>query len=77
MSSGVLKRLSEQQVPPPPAALDREVNTRLNDQLLLAHVVDFVFRAMPYTFLEFGRALLALAFTTLTGQTPGPRRRRP
>jgi hypothetical protein len=76
MASGMLKRLSEQSVPPPPEAFDRELNTRLNDRLLVSQLVDFVFRALPYASFEFGRALVGLAVTTLTGRLPRDRRRR-
>lgn len=76
MASGILKQLSERAVPPPPEEFDRELNTRLNDRLLLAQLADFVCRAIPYTFLEFGRALVGSVLTAITGHAPGQRRRR-
>ena len=76
MVSGLLKRLSEKQVPPPPVTFESELNTRLNDRLLISQVLDFVCRAMPYTFMEFGKALIGLVVLTLTGRSPGDRRRR-
>ena len=76
MVSGLLKRLAQQRVPPPPETFERELNTRLNDRLLFTQLVDFVCRAMPTACFEFGRALVGLAIVTLTGRSPGDRPRR-
>jgi hypothetical protein len=78
MVTGLLKRLSQQQVPPPPSpeTFDSELNTRLNHRLLISLLVDLVGRAIPYTFLEFSRAAIGFAKLTLTGHWPGERRRR-
>lgn len=76
MASGLLKRLAEQQVPPPPDSFENELNNRLNDRLLFTQLVELVFGAMPSACLEFGRALVGLVVLTLTGNPPGDRRRR-
>jgi len=76
MVSGLLKRLAEQQVPPPPETFENELNTRLNDRLLFTQFVELACQALPFACLEFGRALVGLAVLTLTGKPLGDRRRR-
>lgn len=76
MVGGLLKRLAEQRVPPPPETFETELNTRLNDRLFFLQLLDLVCRAIPYTFLEFGRALVGFVVFTFTGRTPGDHRRR-
>ena len=76
MAGGLLKRLSEKRVPPTPETFDSELNRRLNDRLLFTQLLDLFCRAIPYTCLEFSRALVGFVILTFTGLAPGDRRRR-
>ncbi len=70
MPKNLLEQLSSQLPPPVPAEFDGRLRRRLNHRLLLAHLVDFVFRAVPYALLH----LLRAAWSLVAGVPAGPSR---
>ena len=55
-----LEKLALMQVPEPPAEFDRQLHQRLNQRLIVQHVTDLVFRAMPWAIFEMARAAVGL-----------------
>jgi hypothetical protein len=68
MPLDLFERLSELDVPPPPANLDRAIHQRVNRSLMAQHLVDFALRAIPLAIFELARAVLAAMLFTLKGR---------
>ena len=80
-TNNFLEQLAQLDVPPPPAAFDRELHQRVNKSLTTLHLIDFAMRAMPWAMLQFTKALLGAATFTLKGRfddgRPSSRHRHP
>ena len=64
------EQLADAPVPPPPEKFDRGVHERINAQLLVGQVADFLFRCLPFAMWHFGRGLLGAVLFTLSGKFP-------
>jgi hypothetical protein len=64
----IFDKLAELEVPPPPANFDTEVHERVNKSLVALHFADLLLRGLPWAMLHFGKAVVALIVTTLTGK---------
>ena len=73
MATDLLEQLAKAEIPPVPETLDRQVHQRLNDTLLVLHVLDFMVRAVPYALLHFSRAVVGLVGYSLTSKFELPR----
>jgi hypothetical protein len=67
MSNDLLEQLAAAEVPAPPADLDREVHRRVNHSLLLLHLAELFFRALPYAIAHLAAGLLGLLSYSFTG----------
>ena len=67
MPRSLLESLAEREVPPVPAELNEGVHDRLNQALLVAHLLDFVFCGIPWLLGHFVRALVYFVGMTLSG----------
>jgi len=67
MSIDLLEQLSATEVPAPPAELDREVHRRVNHSLLLLHLAELLFKALPYAMVHLAAGLLGLLSYSFTG----------
>ena len=70
MATDLLEQLSQSEVPPPPDEFDRQFHRRLNQSLLFRHFVELAFRAIPFAFGFFMRAVIGLLVFSLTGRFP-------
>ena len=69
MASDIFDELAETKVPPTPVdTLEQGFNDRLNNRLVIQHIVDFAFRCLPYTAWHMGRGMLATVFYTIAGR---------
>lgn len=55
MTIDLLEQLREAEVPEIPADMDQRIHERVNTSLTINHLVDFLCRALPATFLEFAK----------------------
>ncbi len=58
MEFDLFERLAEQDVPPVPSNLDRQVHDRVNVSLLGVHLMEFAFQVLPFAFLHFFQAVI-------------------
>ena len=68
MASNLFDRLADLEVPPPPAQFDQQLHERVNRSLVVGHVVNLVFDALPWALTHFARALVGAATYTLAGR---------
>ena len=68
MSRSLLESLADADVPPAPVELDRQVHHRLNQTLLIAQLLDFVFCGIPYVFGHLAWGIVHLCESTLSGR---------
>lgn len=67
MATNLLDQLTQTEVPPPPADIDRQVHRRLNQWLLVAQTADLVVRAFGYAAVHLISAIIGAVQLTLTG----------
>ena len=67
MTNDLLEQLAATAVPPPPAELDREVHHRVNRSLLLLHLAELFFKALPYAILHLAAGLLGVLNYSFAG----------
>jgi len=67
MATDLFDQLADLDVPPPPARFDQQLHERVNRSLVIGHLVDLFFGAVPLAIVHFGRALVATLLYTLTG----------
>lgn len=70
-----LEQLAELDVPPPPVQFDRSVHQRLNQALIFIHVIEFIFRVVPFSITRFARTFWAFLRFTLRGNFEAGRRK--
>lgn len=62
--------LGEQPVPERPAEFRHRVHDRLNRQLTVVHLVEFMVRVLPFAFFHLSQSLAGAVWFSLTGQYP-------
>ena len=77
MSFDLLEQLANEDVPPPPDSLKRDVHDRLNRALLFAHVIELLTQGLIYACGHLLRAGMGLVVYTLSGKFPVDRVDRP
>lgn len=78
MSQDLLSRLSETDVPPIPEEFDAEIHQRVNQRLVVSHVLDFAVEGLGYALLAWLEAVAATVGHMFSGQfQSSDRRRRP
>jgi hypothetical protein len=74
MASDILEQLAEAEVPPAPVdKLEQGFNERLNNRLVVQHLLDFVFRGLPFAAWHMTRGMLAVVYFTIAGRFIEPR----
>ena len=68
MAQSLLESLAEREVPPVPADLNRRVHERLNQALLVSHLIDLTWGGLPFVAVHFFRAVGHLLVVSLTGR---------
>jgi hypothetical protein len=74
MSTDFLDQLAHDEIPPVPVELGVEVHREVNRHLLAIQMLDFAARALPWAFLQFGRAVWAVVRFTVVGKFREPPR---
>ena len=74
MENHLLEQLGEVEVPPLPKDFDRQVHSRLNSRLLVAHLADLALRGLPTAVMHFAWAWVGLVRFSLTGRFETARR---
>jgi hypothetical protein len=72
----ILEQLAEMEVAPPPPEFDRRLHQRVNQSLMVQHVVDFAVGAVPWALWHFFRAVLGLVTFSVTGKFGEERKKR-
>jgi len=73
----LLEQLAELEVPPPPAKFDTQLHDRVNRTLVREQLLDLFVRGLPWTALQFFKAVLGVLSYTLTGRyEPTPKNKR-
>jgi hypothetical protein len=75
MSTDLLEKLAELPVPPPPPQrnFERAVHVRINNRLIVGHVIDFLVRGFAFATVHFFCALVGFVRLTLTGKMDLPK----
>jgi hypothetical protein len=68
MATNLFDQLAELEVPPPPAQFDKQLHERVNQSLVVSHLVDLAFKGLPWALLHFARAFVGFIAFTLTGR---------
>jgi hypothetical protein len=64
----ILEQLAKLEVAPPPPEFDRRLHERVNQSLMVQHLIDFVVGAVPWALLHFFRAVVGMARFSITGK---------
>ena len=68
MPHDIFEQLAKADVPPVPSRLDVQFRKRLNAILLMTHLFDFTFRALPQTAFYFLASIVHLIVLTAGGE---------
>jgi len=72
MARNLLEQLGDAEIPPLPKDFDHQVHRRLNDRLLVVHLVELLISAFPMALAHFSCAVSALLRYSLSGNFPPP-----
>lgn len=67
MSNDLIEQLENVEVPQVPECLDQEIHRRVNHTLLVYHVLEFFFQAIPRACIELGRVTMGFVIFCLRG----------
>jgi hypothetical protein len=69
MASDIFEQLADTEVPPAPVeTLEQGFNERLNNRLVVQHLVDLALRGVPFVAWHMLRGMLAVLFYTVAGK---------
>ncbi len=68
MPPSLLEQLARREVPPLSQDFERDLHVRLNNSLLVVHLLDLALRGTLYAFWHFARGVMGCVRLTLSGR---------